>query len=116
MSPLNDDTELNMPDISFTLDTSHFEISPWNDDAPRKRSLMSDTLDTSHSPIGPCGPLAQSPSGDNSRQASTAGWSSAFDRGEKILLHSLDVIDPEEPSNMRSLLASDLIHENPQSL
>ena len=39
-------------------------------------------LDTSHSPISPRGPLEQSPSGDNLRQASTALLSLGLDFGE----------------------------------
>ena len=39
------------------------------------------TLDTSHSPIGPCGPLEQSPSGDNFRHVSTALLSCTLDCG-----------------------------------
>ena len=38
--------------------------------------------DTSHSPIGPCGPLEQSPFGDNFRHALTALLSSGLVSGE----------------------------------
>ena len=38
--------------------------------------------DTSHSPIVPCGPLEQSPFGDNFRHALTALLSSGLDSGE----------------------------------
>ena len=46
---LNNVAPQNIPYMSFTLDTSHFERSPLNDVAPRNIPLMSLTLDTSHS-------------------------------------------------------------------
>ena len=68
--------------MSFTLDTSHFETSLVNTVAYEKRRAVLSILDTSHSQIGPCGPLGQSPFGDNFRQASTALLSSPLDCGE----------------------------------
>ena len=68
--------------MSFTLDTSHFEMSRLNDVIPRKIALMSVTLDKSHSPIVPCGPSEQSRSRVNVRQVVTAFLSSALDCGE----------------------------------
>ena len=83
------------------------------------------TLDTFHSPIGPCGPSEQSPSGDNSRHASTAILSSDFDCGEKSVFVSMvrvgvDVrmirnIDPADPSNIRFLVAFEWTQAAPQS-
>ena len=97
----------NMPSMSFTLDTSHFDRSPLNDVAPRNIPRMSLALDTSHFdrslsknlaranmrlmsvtrdtsqvPIGPCGLLRHWPFGDNFRHASTALLSCTLDRGE----------------------------------
>ena len=69
--------------MSFTLDTFHFETEPMNAGANEKIKDMLLTLDTSHSPIGPCGPVEQSPFGDNFRHASMALLSSDFDCGEK---------------------------------
>ena len=68
--------------MSFTLDTSHFEISALNKAAPMKMALMSATLDTSHSPTNPCPLSEQSPLGDSLRHALTALFSFALDCGE----------------------------------
>ena len=68
--------------MSFTLDTSHFEMSPINTVAYEKRRAMLLMRDTSHSPIGPYRLLGQSPFGDNFRHASTVRLSSGFDSGE----------------------------------
>ena len=68
--------------MSFTLDTSHFEMSPIYTAASEKRRAILVMRDTSHSPIGPCGPLGQSPFGDNLRHASTALLSLGLECGE----------------------------------
>ena len=68
--------------MSFTLYTSHFETSSINAVARAKRRVMVLMLDTSHSPISPCGPLRQSPFGNNSRHVSTARLSSGLECGE----------------------------------
>ena len=67
MSMLNDAACANMPRMLFALDTTHFEMSVLNDFASSKIPLMSGTCDTSQSPIGPCGPSAQSPTGESFR-------------------------------------------------
>ena len=46
----------NMPAMSVTLYTLHFERSPLNVVAPSNMPNMLVTLDTSHDPIGPFGP------------------------------------------------------------
>ena len=78
---LNDAAPRNTPDVSFTLDTSHFEMSPLNDVAPLNISNMSLTAETFQFPIGPCGPLVQSPTGDCLRHAATAATNSGLSRG-----------------------------------
>ena len=77
---------------------------------------MSVTLDTSHSPIGPCGPLEQPPFGNSFRHVSIALTSCNLDSGENgdvgaktgmgtEELHMVRDIDPNDPSNISSLLA-----------
>merc|ERR1719182_1365157 len=78
-SPLNEVAHANIALMVATLDTSHFEMSPLKALAPSNILSMSVTLDTSHSPIGPCGPLEQSPFGDNFRHASISSLSSVLD-------------------------------------
>ena len=91
------------------------------------------SLDTSHSPIGPCGPVEQSPFGDNLRHASMALLSSDFDCGEKtavgrgeaglaegktvnVPVHSFRNIDPPEPVNISILLDPEFTQASRQSL
>ena len=81
-SLLNDLARMNIKVMSVTLDTSHFDMPQLNEFALANTPLMSVTLDTSHATIGPCGPLEQSPLGDNSMHVSTAGLRCALDRGE----------------------------------
>ena len=68
--------------MSFTLDTSHFEISPLKVVARMNMLLISFTRDTSQSPIGPCRLLAHSISFGDSRQVATAPLSSCLSCGE----------------------------------
>ena len=82
-SLLNDFAQWNISDMSLTFDTSHFEMPLRNNFASENMRLMSVTLDTSQSLIAPCGPLEQSPFGDNLRHASTALLSFALDRGKR---------------------------------
>ena len=58
MSPLKDVSE-NMPVISVTLDTSHFEMSLLNDVARVNIKVMSATLDTSHFERSPMNDVAR---------------------------------------------------------
>ena len=74
-----------MPDISFTFDTSHFEMSALKDLALVNSAVMSVTRDMSHSPIGLCGPFDQSPFGDSLRYVSTAFLSTTWDCGENAV-------------------------------
>ena len=74
-SPLNDDAPRNILLMSFTRDTSHFEISASKELAEENRRLISVTRDTSHDPITPYGLLAHLPLGDSLRHATMALWS-----------------------------------------
>ena len=106
-----------MLSILVTLDTCHFEMSLLNNFAPSKISVMSCTRDTSHSPIGPYGPVEQSPFGDTSRHERTARSTSSLDWGENadlvagLSVHSFDDMEPDEPKNKPSLLASRFRHQ-----
>ena len=144
MSPLKEFASINIDDVSMTFDTSHAEISPSNVFAPKKVAVMMVTSDTSHVAIGPCGPSEQSAFEDILRQkteqsafedilrhASTASWSFSFDCGEKVgvpvdcmafgacscdentgvlVVHT----EPNEPINMRPLIAFELNQAAPQ--
>ena len=70
-----------MSNMSFTLDTSHFEMSPLNNNAFENIRSMEVTRDTSHAPIGPYGPVEQSPSDENARHSFTAFLRPSFDCG-----------------------------------
>ena len=101
MSPSNTFVRENIRAMAVTLDTSQFEMSPLNCVAPQKVADMSFTLDTSHFE-------------GNFRQSSTALSSCVIDCGENPLVphsvserSSLHGIDPDEPSNMRFLVASE---------
>ena len=81
-SPLNDVAPRNMPRMSFALDTSHLEISLSKNFARANMRLMSVTRYTSQVPIGPCGLLRHLSFDDSLRHASTALLSCTLDRGE----------------------------------
>ena len=104
-----------MPDMVVTRDTSHFDMSPLNDFALVNTLLMSVMLDTSHSAIDPCGPVGQSPIGDNLTHASTALVSSVLDDIAVVIVHTDRDIDPDEPVNIFFLLALELTQLIPQS-
>ena len=90
-SPLNDFALMNMRNIMVTLDTSHLDMSPLNEFVLVNKPLVSVALETSHPAIGPCGPLGQSPLGDNFRHASTASLSSDWDTMRDDLRSALGV-------------------------
>merc|ERR1719386_294328 len=106
MSPSNSVAPMNMWLISMTFDTSHVEMSPLNDLSFMKTELISVIFDMSHSLIGPCGPVEQMPLGDKSKQLSMAILSSVLEWVENaVVLHTVDDIDPNDPSNISVLLA-----------
>ena len=82
ISLLNDFAPVNMPCMVVTRDTSHFEMSALNDVAPANMWLMSVTRDTSQFPIGLNIPK---PSAEYSRYASIASLSSALVFGENTV-------------------------------
>ena len=81
-SPLKDVAPRNIPRMLLTLDTSHFEMSLSKSLARANMRLMSVTRDTSHAPICPCRPVKHLPFGDILRHTSTALLSCTLDRGE----------------------------------
>ena len=122
----NDIADQKIARISVTLDTSHVDRLPLNFFTPMNKELISVMFDKSHSVIGPLKPFEQSE--DSLRQRPMALLSIALDCGENtvvsvvlVVLHavnersSLDGIDPEESSNMLSLVAFELTQAAPQS-
>ena len=87
-SPLNDVAPRNISRMSFTLDTSHLERSLSNNFALANMRLISVTRDTSHVPIGPCGPAKHLPLGDCLRHVTTALLSCTLDMGENAAVGS----------------------------
>ena len=86
MSPLNTFVLANVEDISATLNTSHFKMPLLNDVARTNIQRISVTRETSQSPVSPCGPSEQSPFGDNFRYSSAALLSSALVCGENAVV------------------------------
>ena len=71
-----------------TLDTSHLERSPLNDDTEVNMPCISVTAETSQDAIGPSGPLEQSV-GDSLMHFAMAALSSSLEKGENAVVISL---------------------------